>query len=596
MDSLENKISLLPDLPGVYLFFDSEKQIIYVGKSKSLRKRVSSYFSKTLDRNKTRVLVSKITDLDFIVVDTEEEALLLENNLIKEYQPRYNILLKDDKTYPWIVVKNERFPRVFMTREYEEDGSVYFGPYTSVRMVRTLLDLVRKLYKLRTCRFELSSKNIEQSKFKVCLDFHIGNCKAPCVGNYLVDAYNSDVSDIKKILKGNLNGLLDVLHKTMLTHASVLEFEKANEVKEKIELLKNYQNKSTVVSQTISDVDVFTTIEEVDFVYVNFMHLVQGSIVQLSSIEVKKKLDETMVDVLELVILHLREKFKSTSKEIVLSFLPEFSIPSTFYTVPQRGDKLKLLELSEKNLRYFIIEKKKRRENLNPKKNSDRILTTLKQDLNLSELPVRIECFDNSNIQGTNPVAACVVFEDAKPKKSEYRHFNIKTVVGANDFASMKEVVHRRYKRMLDENKPLPQLIIIDGGKGQLSFAYDALKELSLEAKIPIIGIAKRLEEIYFPFDSVPLYLDKNSESLKLIQKLRNEAHRFGITFHRNKRSGQFLTSELNTIKGVGEKSIQKLLQAFKTIENIKKANILELSEHVNKKQAEIIFVYFQNN
>ncbi len=583
-------------MPGVYLFFDSDKHILYVGKSKSLRKRVSSYFAKTVDRNKTRVLVSKICDLDFIVVDTEEEALLLENNLIKEYQPRYNILLKDDKTYPWIVVKNENFPRVFMTREYEEDGSVYFGPYTSVRMVRTLLELVRKLYKLRTCRFDLSLKNIEQSKFKVCLDFHIGNCKAPCVGKYLLNAYNSDISDIKKILKGNLNGLLEVLSKSMYEHAAVLEFEKANEVKEKIALLQTYQNKSTVVSQTISDVDVFTAIEEEDFVYVNFMHLVQGSIVQLTSIEVKKKLDETMSDVLELVILHLREKFKSTSKEIILSFLPEFSIPSAFYTVPQRGDKLKLLGLSEKNLRYFIVEKKKRRENLNPKKNSDRILNTLKLDLNLQELPVRIECFDNSNIQGTNPVAACVVFEDAKPKKSEYRHFNIKTVVGANDFASMKEVVFRRYKRMLDENKTLPQLIIIDGGKGQLSFAYDALKELALEAKIPIIGIAKRLEEIYFPFDSVPLYLDKNSESLKLIQKLRNEAHRFGITFHRNKRSGQFLTSELNTIKGVGEKSIQKLLQVFKTIENIKAADFEALSAHVNKKQAEIIVNYFKES
>jgi len=590
---LQNKVELLPDLPGVYLFFDVNKTVIYVGKSKSLRKRVFSYFAKTVDRFKTQVLVSKILDFDYIVVDTEEEALLLENNLIKEYQPRYNILLKDDKTYPWIVIKSENFPRVYMTREYIEDGSLYFGPYTSVRMVRTLLELIRKLYKLRTCRFDLSLKNIAEKKIKVCLDYHIGNCKAPCVGAYSFEAYNNDIIEIKKLLKGNLNSLLEVLAVSMRSFSENLEFEKANEVKTKIDLLKNYQNKSTVVSQTITNVDVFTIVEEEDAFFVNFMHLVQGAIVQLSSLEVKKKLDEPISDVLELSILHLREKFRSYSKEIIVNIQPEFSIANCFITVPQRGDKLKLIQLSVKNLKYFILDRKKRKENINPKKHSDRILATLKTDLRMQEMPVHIECFDNSNIQGTNPVAACVVFEDAKPKRSEYRHFNIKTVEGANDFASMKEVVFRRYQRLLNEEKALPQLIVIDGGKGQLSSAYEALRELNLINKIAIIGIAKKLEEIYFPFDSVPLYLDKKSESLKLIQRLRNEAHRFGITFHRNKRSKSFLTSEFDTLKGIGEKSKQKLMETFKDIEGVKKASISELETVLNKKQAQTVFEYF---
>ena len=589
----ENKLKLLPDLPGVYLFLDTEKQVLYVGKSKALRKRVLSYFSKNLDRAKTRILVSKIKDFNYIVVDTEEEALLLENNLIKEYKPRYNILLKDDKSYPWIVIKNENFPRVYMTRDYIEDGSIYFGPYTSVRMVRAVIELIRKIYKIRTCRHDLSTENVTKLKYKVCLDYHIGNCKAPCVGKYSTSSYNDDIIEIKKILKGNLSSLLELLNVSMLAFSSNMEFEKANELKEKILLLKNYQNKSTVVSQTITNIDVFTALEEENSVFVNFMHLVQGSIVQLSSIEVKKKLDESISSVLELAILHLRDKFKSNSKEILLPFLPEFTIPASFYVVPKIGDKLKLLKLSEKNLKYFILDKKRHKENLNPRKHTDRILNTLKSDLQLKEIPTHIECFDNSNIQGSFPVAACVVFVDAKPAKSEYRHFNIKTVVGANDFASMKEVVFRRYKRLLAEKKKLPQLVVIDGGKGQLSFAHEALKELGLENKISIIGIAKRLEEIFFPFDTIPLYLDKNSESLKLIQKLRNEAHRFGITFHRQKRSLSFLNSDLNNIKGVGEKTIQKLQLSFKTIENIKNAKLEDLVKYVNKRQAELVFKYF---
>ncbi len=591
----KEKLSLLPDLPGVYLYFDKDKVVIYVGKSKSLKKRVSSYFLKTVDRVKTKILVSKIADFDYIVVDTEEEALLLENSLIKEYLPRYNVLLKDDKTYPWIVLKNENFPRVFMTRDYIEDGSVYFGPYTSVKMVRALLSLIKKIYKIRTCRFDLSQANIDARKFKVCLDFHIGNCKAPCVGLVSNGSYNNDILEIKTILKGKLSSLLDVLVQNMDSLSENLKFEEANEVKEKYLLLKNYQNKSTVVSQTISDVDVFSVLELDQYVYVNFMHLVQGAIVQLSSVEIKRKLDEDLSSMLELSILHLREKFRSHSKEIILPFMPEFAIPNTFYTVPKIGDKLKLLKLSEKNLRFFMLEKKKRKENLNPKKNTDRILKTLMSDLQLKEMPVHIECFDNSNIQGTNPVAACVVFIDAKPAKSEYRHFNIKTVVGANDFASMKEVVYRRYNRLLNEEKTLPQLIVIDGGKGQLSFAYQALKDLGIEDKIAIIGIAKRLEEIYFPFDEIPLYLDKNSESLKLIQKLRNEAHRFGINFHRNKRSSSFLTSELDSIKGLGKQSIIKLLDTFKSIDVIRNTSEEALSKIISSKQASLVSQYFIN-
>lgn len=593
---MEKKLSLLPDLPGVYLFFDASKTVIYVGKSKSLRKRVTSYFSKKLDRARTRILVSKIVDLDFIVVDSEEEALLLENSLIKEYQPRYNVLLKDDKSYPWIVVKNERFPRVFMTRRYEEDGSRYFGPYTSVRLVRTLLSLIKKLYPLRTCRYDLSEKNIESGKFKECLEFHIGNCKAPCVGKETVSDYSEYISHVKTILKGKLSSVIELLFANMQAYAEDLKFEEAQEVKEKIALLRSYQNKSTVVSQSITNVDVFTAFEETGFVYVNFMHIVQGAIVQVSNLEVKLKLDETLSDVLELAILHKREQFRSVSKEIIIPFKPEFSLKGCFYTVPKIGDKLKLLKLSEKNLRFFMIEKKKRKENLNPKKNSDRILLTLQNDLQLKQKPEHIECFDNSNIQGNYPVAACVVFIDAKPRKSEYRHFNIKTVVGANDFASMYEVVKRRYLRLKNENKSMPQLIVIDGGKGQLSFAYNALKDLGLEKKIAIVGIAKRLEELFFPFDEVPLYLDKNSESLKLLQKLRNEAHRFGITFHRNKRSSNFLDSELNSIKGIGEKSVSKLMESFKSKSKIKTAGLEELSEIIGKKQASLIYEYYRQN
>lgn len=575
---LEQAVKSLPLSPGVYQFFDKNGKIIYIGKAKKLRNRVLSYFNKN-QVGKTKVLVSKIVDIEHIVVKTESDALLLENNLIKMYQPRYNIMLKDDKTYPWICIKKENFPRVFYTRNVVKDGSEYFGPYTSVMMVRTIIDLIKQLFYIRTCNHNLSYENIKNNKFKVCLDFHIGNCKAPCVAKQSKSEYDKDIEAIRNILKGNLFSVNKYLKKIMLEYSKKLDFEKADIVKQKINIINNYQSKSTIVNPKISNVDVFTIIDDEKYAYVNFLKLINGSIIQAHTVEVKKKLDEDVNQILQYAIFDLQKRFSSDSKEIILQFKPNFVFLNKKIVVPKIGDKLKLVELSKRNALYFKKDKLKRRTNIDPNKNINRKLEQLKKDLKLDSLPRHIEGFDNSNIQGTNPVASCVVFKNAKPSKNDYRHFKIKTVEGANDFASMEEVVYRRYKRLLYENKPLPNLIIIDGGKGQLSSAVKSLKKLNLFEKIAIIGIAKKLEEIFFPNDTYPLYLDKNSESLKVIQQIRNESHRFGITFHRQLRSKNFIKTELSDISGIGDKTIEELLTKYKSVDEIKKINKKELSK-----------------
>ncbi|MCB9361675.1 MAG: excinuclease ABC subunit UvrC [Flavobacteriales bacterium] len=594
--SLNHIIKTLPNKPGVYQYYNTKGEILYVGKAKSLKKRVSSYFTKNHENGKTAILVRQIADIKTIVVETEVEALLLENNLIKKYQPKYNIMLKDDKTYPWICIKNERFPRIFSTRNMIKGGSDYFGPYASVKMMNTILDLIRQLYPLRNCNYNLSEENIKDQKFKVCLEYHIGNCKAPCVGYEMPEDYNNSIAEIKNIIKGNINSVTKHLKPLMKQYAENLEFEKAQQIKEKIETLEKYQSKSVVVSPTINDVDIFSIISDEKYGFVNYLKVINGAIIQGHTIELKKKLEETDDELLQLGIAELRQRFDSQSKEVIVPFKPDLEDENIKFSIPQRGDKKKLLELSERNAKYFRLERNKQKANVNPTKHSDRILERMQKDLRMPVKPVHIECFDNSNIQGTNPVAACVVFKDAKPSKRDYRHFNIKTVEGPDDFASMEEVVYRRYKRLLDENEPLPQLIIIDGGKGQLSSALKSLDKLNLRGKITIIGIAKKLEEIYFPGDSIPLYIDKKSESLKVIQYLRNEAHRFGITHHRNKRSKAAITSELDKIEGIGYKTTQQLLWKFKSVARIKKASLKELAEIISKKRAKIVFEHFNNN
>jgi excinuclease ABC subunit C len=590
---INDKIKALPDLPGVYQYFDKNGKIIYVGKAKNLKKRVSSYFTKSnLDR-KTKVLVKQINDIKYIVVNSELEALLLENSLIKEHQPRYNVLLKDDKTYPWICIKNEPFPRVFYTRRLVKDGSQYFGPYPSVKMMQTILEIIRELYPLRTCNLNLSASNIEQKKYKVCLEYHIGNCKAPCVGLQNEEEYNEYIENIKHLLKGHVYVLKQELKKKMLEFAESLAFEKAQELKEKIDILNRYESKFTVVSPTINNLDVASIIRKDNVAYVNVLRVMNGAVVQGHTVELKPKLNESDEELLLYGLIDLRNKFGSDSKEIVVPFKVKTKLEQLKFTVPKRGDKKHLLELSVRNAKALIAEKKKQALLKNPKTKSQRVLEQLQKDLRMPDLPVHIECFDNSNFQGSNAVAACVVFKNAKPSKKDYRHFNIKTVEGPNDFASMEEIVFRRYNRMLEEKQKLPQLIIIDGGKGQLSSALKSLERLGLRGKITVVGIAKKLEEIYFPDDSVPLYLDKRSESLKLIQYLRNEAHRFGITHHRNKRSKNLISSELDHIKGIGEKSKQKLFQHFKTINKIKQANLNQLCNVLDKSKAKLVFNYF---
>ncbi|MEI6866485.1 excinuclease ABC subunit UvrC [Flavicella sp.] len=582
---LKIQIKTLPNSPGVYQYYDKEDQLLYIGKAIDLKKRVSSYFNKTQENGKTRVLVSKIRSVKHIVVSTETDALLLENNLIKKYQPRYNVMLKDDKTYPWICIKKERFPRVFLTRKVIKDGSEYFGPYTSVKTARALLDLIQELFQLRSCNFDLNEENVNTGKYKVCLDYHIGNCKGPCEGFQAEQDYNSNIKAIRNLIKGNFKSSLEIFQKIMIGFAEKMEFEEAQKIKNKLDLLVNYQSKSTVVNPSINNVDVFSIISDESFGYVNFFKIANGSIIQSHTTEIKKKLDETDKELLELSIIEIRQRFSSVSKEIYVPFEVDLG-EDLKITVPKLGDKKRIVELSERNAKYYRQERFKQIKIVDPDRHVKRIMAQMKKDLRLSKEPRHIECFDNSNIQGTNPVAACVVFRDGKPSKKEYRNFNIKTVEGPDDFASMEEVVFRRYKRLLEEGANLPQLIVIDGGKGQLSSALKSLDILDLRGKIAIIGIAKRLEEIYYPGDPIPMYLDKTSETLRIVQFLRNEAHRFGIIHHRNNRSKGAIKSELEQIPGIGKQTLETLLQYYKSVKRVKDASFDSLSSIIGPSKA----------
>jgi excinuclease ABC subunit C len=590
---LNLKLKLLPELPGVYQFVDVSGTIIYVGKAKNLKKRVGSYFSKKQENGKTFMLVKKIADLRYTVVNSEMDAFLLENNLIKEYQPKYNIQLKDDKTYPWICIKNEAFPRVFSTRKLIRDGSQYFGPYPNGKVLQTILHLIKSNYKLRTCSLDLSDKNISKNKFKVCLEYHIGNCLGPCAAHQTKENYLQQIKEITSILKGNVGAVIQTLKKDMLEFASKYEFEKAQEVKLRIDALDAFRVKSTVVSASIKEVDVVTILNEENIAFINYMCVKNGSIIHSFTSSVKKILDETFDEILIAVLPTLRERFNSESKEILIEQTTAIFLEGITFSVPQKGEKKQLVELSKNNTIQRKLEFNRQEKLVNPERHTDRILNQIKNDFKLKELPIHMECFDNSNIQGTNAVSACVVFRDAKPSKKDYRHFNIKTVEGPNDFASMEEVIYRRYKRIVEENQTLPQLIIIDGGKGQLSAALNALETLNLRGKVAIVGIAKRLEELFFPGDSLPIYLDKRSESLKVIQFMRNEAHRFGITHHRSKRSKAAIQSELTEIKGVGSATQELLIKKFKTVKAIKHLDIDALTQAVGESKAKIIFDYF---
>ena len=589
---LELQIQTLPNEPGVYQYFDKDDVIIYIGKAKNLKKRVASYFNKNHENGKTSVLVKKIVYIKHIVVNTETDALLLENNLIKKYKPRYNVLLKDDKSYPWICLKKERFPRIFMTRRVIKDGSEYFGPYTSVRTVRALLDLIKELYPLRTCTYDLSAQNINEGKYKVCLEFHLKNCRGACEALESEADYNNSIKEIRNILKGNFKQSLEKFQIMMGVFAEKMEFEEAQKIKEKLSLLSNYQSKSTIVNPSINNVDVFSIISDETHGYANFLKISNGSIIQSHTTEIKKKLDESEPELLALFIVEIRQRFNSQAPEIYVPF-PLNLGEHIQVTIPKLGDKKRILELSERNAKYYRQEQFKQIKIVDPDRHVKRIMAQMKKDLRLSEEPRHIECFDNSNIQGTNPVAACVVFKDGKPSKKEYRHYNIKTVKGPDDFASMEEVVYRRYKRLLAEDESLPQLIIVDGGKGQLSSALKSLEILGLRGKIAIIGIAKRLEEIYYPDDPIPLYLDKKSETLKITQFLRNEAHRFGITFHRNKRSKSAIQSELELIPTIGKQTIITLLREFKSAKRVKEASLEQLEEAIGTSRATKVYRYF---
>ena len=593
--NLQTAIKSLPHQPGVYQYFDKENNILYVGKAKNIKKRVASYFNKTQENGKTRVLVKKIASIKHIVVETETDALLLENSLIKKLQPRYNIMLKDDKTYPWICIKKERFPRVFLTRNVIKDGSEYFGPYTSVRTVRALLALIKEVYPLRTCKHNLSIENVEKKKYKICLDYHIGTCLGACEGLQSADAYQNDIDEIRNIIKGDFKEALRKFKELMQGFAVKMEFEEAQKIKEKIDLLANYQAKSTVVHPTITNVDVFTVLSDESYAYVNFLKIMNGAIIQSHTSEIKKKLEESDKEILEMAIVEIRQRYHSQSKEIYVPFKVAVG-EELKVTIPKIGDKKHIVDLSLRNAKYFRQERFKQEKILDPERHSKRIMAQMQKDLRLSELPTHIECFDNSNIQGTHPVAACVVFKNGKPSKREYRKFNIKTVEGPDDFASMEEVVYRRYKRLLEEGKDLPQLIVVDGGKGQLSSALKSLDSLGLRKKIAIIGIAKRLEEIYYPEDPIPMYLDKTSETLKIIQQLRNEAHRFGITFHRQKRSKSQIQTELEQIEGIGKQTVIALLARFKSAKRVKETSLEELSKLIGKARAAKVFDYFKTN
>ena len=597
METPEIKIQVqtLPESPGVYQYYDKNGRILYVGKAKNLKKRVTSYFNKKHDSNRIEVMVKKICDIKHIVVATETDALLLENNLIKKYQPRFNVMLKDDKTYPWICIKNERFPRVFPTRRMIKDGSEYYGPFTNFKTVNTLLELIKGLYQLRTCSYDLSLDKIKKDKYKVCLEYHLGNCKGACEARETEAEYNTNIAAIREIVKGNFKESLQQFREQMKAHAGRMEFENAQQIKNKIDILENYQAKSTVVNPKITDVDVFSIVSDEGYGYVNFLQISHGAIIRSHTIEMKKKLDESDKELLELGIIEIRQRFNSTSKEIYVPFNVEVG-EDVKITVPQLGDKMKIIEFSIRNARYYRQEQFKQMKIVDPDRHVNRIMAQMKLDLRLSEEPRHIECFDNSNIQGTNPVAACVVFKNGKASKNDYRKFNIKTVEGPDDFASMEEVVFRRYKRLLNEGEPLPQLIIVDGGKGQLSSGLKALEELGLRGKIAIIGIAKRLEEIYYPGDSVPMYLDKKSETLKIIQQLRNEAHRFGITFHRDKRSKTALNTELESIPGVGDKTVVELLTHFRSLKRIKEVALEDLTKVIGATRAAKIYNYYHQD
>jgi excinuclease ABC subunit C len=589
---LEIQVKTLPNEPGVYQYFDKNEVIIYIGKAKNLKKRVSSYFSKTHENGKTKVLVTKIVSIKHIVVETETDALLLENNLIKKHKPRYNILLKDDKTYPWICIKKERFPRIFMTRRVIKDGSEYFGPYTSIKTVRILLDLIKELYPLRTCTYDLSHQNINEGKYKVCLEYHLKNCKGACENLETESHYNNSIKAIRNIIKGNFKEGLEKFQEMMLVCAEKMEFEEAQKIKEKLSLLGNYQSKSTIINPAINNVDVFSIISDETHGYANFLKISNGAIIQSHTTEIKKKLAETDTELLTHFIVEIRQRFNSISPEIYVPFNLDLG-GIVKVTIPKLGDKKRIVELSERNAKYYRQEQFKQTQIVDPERHVKRIMAQMKKDLRLHVEPRHIECFDNSNIQGTHPVAACVVFRDGKPSKKEYRHYNIKTVVGPDDFGSMEEVVFRRYKRLLEEEQTLPQLIIVDGGKGQLSSGLKALEDLGLRGKIAIIGIAKRLEEIYYPDDPIPLYLDKKSETLKITQYLRNEAHRFGITFHRNKRSKSAIKSELEQIPDVGVQTITTLLRKFKSAKRVKEASLEELKLEIGHARAVKVYTFY---
>lgn len=593
-DKIKSILKTIPTDPGVYRYYDEKDEIIYVGKAKNLKRRVSSYFNKQQQSGKVKVLVSRIADIKFTVVNNEMEALLLENNFIKQYKPRYNILLKDDKTYPWICVKNERFPRVFLTRKKVNDGSIYFGPYPSVTVAKTFLEMLRKLYPIRNCKLILKEEHIYNGHYRPCLEYHIGNCKAPCDGSISEEDYRQMILNVKKVIKGNIQEVLKDMKAQMMDHASRLEFEQAQVIKDKYDLLENYHAKSVVCSNTLFDIEVFSYEDAGNSFYVNYMKIVEGAIIQSHSFEIKRKLDETAEELMSIAIIEVRQMMESHNiKEIIVPIDLDIKLEGVKFTVPQRGEKLDILQLSQRNAKQYRIETEKLRTLVDPERHTKRILNQMKDDLNLPVLPEVIECFDNSNFQGDYAVAAMTQFVNAKPNKSGYRHFNIKTVEGPNDFASMEEIIYRRYRRLLDEEQRLPDLIVVDGGKGQLSSAVKILQQLGLFGKISIIGIAEKLEEIYFPGDSIPLYIDKRSETLKVIQHIRDEAHRFGITHHRKKFEKGFIHSELNDIKGIGKQTAEKLMLELKSVKNIKEASLEILEKIVGKAKAKIVKEYF---
>lgn len=594
-EALREKIAILPDTPGVYTYYDSEGTVIYVGKAVNLKRRVSSYFNRTHDNLRTNLLVRNIADMSYIVVPTEQDALNLENSLIKEFKPKYNVLLKDDKSYPWIVVTNELYPRVFLTRSHIKDGSRYYGPYTNTSVARTVLELISRLYPVRTCRLPITPEYLRAGKGRLCLQYHIKRCKGCCKALVSPEEYAGYIANIKQILRGDTQELLDYLRSEMERLSGELRFEEAQELKESYRLIEQYRSKSVIVSQTIGDVDVFGIDDDGADVYVNYMHVRRGAVVRSATLRYKRRLDESQAQMLAYAMTEIAGSLGVTYDEVVVPLIPEVDMAGVNFTIPRRGDKAKLLEVSARNARQVKIDDLKHQERLNPESRVERTLRRMQADFRLSELPRHIECFDNSNIQGTNPVASCVVFRDAKPCKRDYRHFNIKTVEGPDDFASMKEVLTRRYTRLMQEGQGLPQLIVVDGGKGQLSSAVEALDEMGLRGVIAVVGIAKRLEEIYFPGDSVPLYIDKNSESLRVVQHLRDEAHRFGITHHRNRRSKSQIISELDDVKGIGEKSVTALLRHFKSVKRIREASVEALAAVVGPSKAAILTEYFNN-